>query len=311
MVQAGRNVVKVSARVRALVSVVVVLVAIAAAGDGSALAAGPNQYGPPSWFPLRHNANGGAFKVSCVVSNPGCGSYHGYWAIDFSDPAAKPGAPVFAAGAGQVSAAVASNSACGGSGTPSNYVNINHGSGVVTRYLHLNTVTVGNGQWVDQNTQIGTVGSVGYTVPCPAYHLHFQVLVNGNAADPGPLTACHGSSVVSYPGAIGYASWNQVPYLGAQVYSGSWEDQGGSLSGGVTTASWAPNRLDVFAVASNGRMVHKWWDGQRWSDWEDQGGALAPEATVVSWAPNRLDVFARTSDARLVHKWWAGNGWSN
>ena len=110
----------------------------------------------PSWLPLRHNHDGGSFKVSCVKSNCDNGTYHGYWAVDFSDPTGKAGAPVYAAGPGQVVAKDASHSACGGQGTPANYVNIDHGSGVVSRYLHLSSVTVGVGDWVDQNTQVGT-----------------------------------------------------------------------------------------------------------------------------------------------------------
>ena len=132
---------------------------------GAAHAAGVNQYAFPSWLPLRHNHDGGSFKVSCVKSNCDNGTYHGYWAIDFSDPTGKPGAPVYAAGSGQVVAKDGSHSDCGGQGTPANYVNIDHGSGVVSRYLHLSTVSVTVGEWVDQNTQVGSVGSVGWTDP--------------------------------------------------------------------------------------------------------------------------------------------------
>jgi hypothetical protein len=201
-----------------LLLAVLVAVVVGAASASVAHAAGPGQYGPPSWLPLRHNATGGSFKVSCVRTNCS-GPYHGYWAIDFSDPSAKAGAPVYAAGPGQVSGVVGSHSACGGPGTPSNYVNVNHGSGIVSRYLHLKTLTVANGQWVDEATQIGTVGSVGYTDPCPAYHLHFQVNSNGTPVDPGNLKACHGGTLINYPSALGYSSWNSVPYLGASVYS--------------------------------------------------------------------------------------------
>lgn len=178
----------------------------------------PGGYGPPTWFPLRRAANSGPFKVSCVFSN--CpGPYHGYWAIDFSDPSGQPGAPVYAAGPGRVITAVGSNSRCGGPGTPSNFVAVDHGAGVVTRYLHLSTVTVGQGQWVNQGVQVGAIGSVGYTDPCPAYHLHFEVIRGGQTQDPGPLLACHRISRVSYPGAAGFASWNSIPFLGAQVFS--------------------------------------------------------------------------------------------
>jgi len=185
-----------------------------------AVAAGPGQYGNPEWLPLRHSASGGAFKVSCVLNNCS-GNYHGYWALDLSDPSAQPGAPVFAAGAGQVTTAIGSYHSCGGSGTPANVVTVNHGGGVVSRYLHLNTVVASVGQWVDESTQIGTVGSVGYTDPCPAYHLHYERRLSGTYTDPGPLKACHGASLVTYPAAVGYGSWNSIPFLGAEVSSDS------------------------------------------------------------------------------------------
>jgi Ca2+-binding RTX toxin-like protein len=176
------------------------------------------QYSPPSWLPLRSSSDGEPFRVGCVKNN--CpGPYHGYWAIDLLDQGHQPGAPVFAAGAGKVVSAVGSNSACGGEGTPSNYVRIDHGNGIVSRYVHLATVFVSAGDLVDENTQLGTVGSVGYTDPCPTYHLHFEVIIGGARVDPGSLSACHGSTHVRYPSALGYASWNAVSFNTAGVWS--------------------------------------------------------------------------------------------
>lgn len=49
----------------------------------------------------------------------------------------------------------------------------------------------------------------------------------------------------------------------------------GPLSAAV---SWAPNRLDIFAVGTDRRLFHKAWDGSQWrpsqADWEPLGGQV-------------------------------------
>jgi hypothetical protein len=57
-------------------------------------------------------------------------------------------------------------------------------------------------------------------------------------------------------------------------------------------------------------MLHKWWDGQRWSGWENLGGVLTSHPAAASWGPNRLDCFACGTDNAMWHKWWDGQQWS-
>ena len=81
---------------------------------------------------------------------------------------------------------------------------------------------------------------------------------------------------------------------------GGWSPLGGTLASAPASASWAPNRLDVFAADSTGSLIHKWGDGRAWyAGWENLGGPVggftgAPAA--VAWGPNRLDVFATGID---------------
>ncbi len=214
-------------------------------------AAGPGIYGPPAWLPVRSSSDGVPFVVGCVRTNCTVSGapYHDYWALDLADHAQEPGAPVFAAGEGQVYAVDASHTACGPSGTPANYVVVDHGGGLFSRYVHLSTILVSVGQWVDQETELGTVGAVGYTFPCPWYHLHFDVYQASGGAiafqDPGPLQACHGSTLVSYPSALGYDSWDAIPPYG----SGVWSD-------GTACGARAPGPpTDVVATARNGEAT--------------------------------------------------------
>lgn len=60
-------------------------------------------------------------------------------------------------------------------------IEIDHGTGSFTRYLHLSKQLVKEGQQVDQYTQIGAVGATG-RVTGP--HLHFEVLMGGKQVNP-------------------------------------------------------------------------------------------------------------------------------
>jgi murein DD-endopeptidase MepM/ murein hydrolase activator NlpD len=90
------------------------------------------------------------------------------------DYAAATGTPVYASGAGRVTAA--SYTKANG-----NYVVIQHGEAYVTKYLHLNRRNVKKGQRVKQKQIIGTVGSTGYAT---GPHLHYEFLVNGVHRNP-------------------------------------------------------------------------------------------------------------------------------
>jgi murein DD-endopeptidase MepM/ murein hydrolase activator NlpD len=60
-------------------------------------------------------------------------------------------------------------------------VEMDHGSGVKTRYAHLTKAMVQVGDEVAKGTFIATVGSTGITT---GPHLHYEVLVNGRQVDP-------------------------------------------------------------------------------------------------------------------------------
>lgn len=64
-----------------------------------------------------------------------------------------------------------------------NTVMINHGQGVMTIYLHMDTIAVKVRQKVRKGQEIGTVGATGLAT---APHVHFQVFVHGVPVDPKP-----------------------------------------------------------------------------------------------------------------------------
>jgi len=64
---------------------------------------------------------------------------------------------------------------------------IDHGGGVVTRYVHLQAGSIPRGiaanQRVSEGQRIGTVGNTGNAGRTPA-HVHFNVQINGRNVDP-------------------------------------------------------------------------------------------------------------------------------
>jgi murein DD-endopeptidase MepM/ murein hydrolase activator NlpD len=66
-------------------------------------------------------------------------------------------------------------------GTYGTLVVMRHASGVETRYAHLSSLEVKEGDVVAAGAAIGRVGSTGRSA---APHLHFEVLVNGERVDP-------------------------------------------------------------------------------------------------------------------------------
>ncbi|MBI3514285.1 MAG: M23 family metallopeptidase [Proteobacteria bacterium] len=63
-------------------------------------------------------------------------------------------------------------------------VEIDHGFGIRTRYAHLSTLSVREGDRVQRHSTIGALGSSGRSA---SPHLHYEVLFNGRPHDPAAL----------------------------------------------------------------------------------------------------------------------------
>lgn len=109
---------------------------------------------------------------SYVSSYFGDGRGHKGW-----DIAAPTGTDIYAADGGTV---VSMNS--NGSGYGNHFV-IDHGNGIKTLYAHCSAVNVQVGQKVTKGQKIAAVGSTGRST---GSHLHFEVIKNGTAVNPGP-----------------------------------------------------------------------------------------------------------------------------
>ena len=71
-------------------------------------------------------------------------------------------------------------------------------------------------------------------------------------------------------------------------------------------ASWAPKRLDFFAIGTDGHIYQRAWTGAAFGEWVNLGGNFTGSPAVASWAPNRLDFFAIGTDGHLYQRAWTG-----
>lgn len=110
--------------------------------------------------------------------------YNGEFAEDYYhrgvDYGAGTGTPVVAPAAGIVSLV---GYEANGFELHGNTVGIDHGQGVLSILIHLNSIQVWTGQQVKAGDVIGTVGSTGAST---GPHLHWGLYVQGQAVDPVP-----------------------------------------------------------------------------------------------------------------------------
>lgn len=92
------------------------------------------------------------------------------------DLSADTGTEIYAAYSGTVVTSTYSSSA-------GNYIMIDHGSGLMTVYMHCSKLLVSEGDSVTKGQTIGLVGSTGNST---GPHLHFSVRLNGSYVDPKP-----------------------------------------------------------------------------------------------------------------------------
>lgn len=106
-------------------------------------------------------------------THPVLGGLRGHKGIDMAAP---PGTPIYATADGVVGKAEWFSSY-------GNFISIEHGADLETRFGHLSRIAVTAGQRVRKGDLIGYVGSTGRST---GPHLHYEVRVDGTAVDPTP-----------------------------------------------------------------------------------------------------------------------------
>jgi len=94
-----------------------------------------------------------------------------HYGVDFGGPMRS---PVYAPAAGVVKQA-------GTKGRYGKFIEIDHGSGILTRYGHLNRIKVKRGDKIEFRQKIAELGSSGRST---GPHLHYEIVFNGKPKDP-------------------------------------------------------------------------------------------------------------------------------
>jgi Peptidase family M23 len=233
--------------------------------------------------------------------------------------------PVYAAGAGWATIVNQDPICTTDLGSPhiGNIVSVQHGSGstaTTSTYVHLGSINISNGQWVDQNTQLGTVGNSGRHSSCSFYHLHYEVhpantyLGTPASVDPGPLTACRSGLAVTYPGALGYSSWDSIPPYVKNVVTDRSCMTGGAAQSNAEVVAQSSGTVDLFWQGSNGDLYHSYFNpGNQWVNAGDMTaglahGALASEPSATVSSPGAVYVFWKALDDSqiyyMIRCWW-------
>lgn len=134
-----------------------------------------------SWSNLFKHTNAAPSVTGGKLNWPS--SCHGspttYWghpnhARDFPCPV---GTPIYAAESGTVTISFTGQWGHG----YGNAIDLHSANGLMTRYAHMSSFNVSNGQYVNRGDVIGFIGMTGRTT---GPHLHFEVWLNGVAYDP-------------------------------------------------------------------------------------------------------------------------------
>lgn len=99
----------------------------------------------------------------------GAGQFH-----PGQDIAAPTGTPIIAPADGEIIFS-------GRKGGYGNFVEIDHGNGIITRYAHMSRIDVTEKQQIKRGEEIGAVGSTGRST---GPHLHYEVKVGTEKVDP-------------------------------------------------------------------------------------------------------------------------------
>lgn len=123
-------------------------------------------------------------------THPVLGGRRNHNGVDLAQPT---GTPVYATADGIVSRAEPYSSY-------GNYIQIEHGGELQTRYAHLSGYAIAAGEQVRKGQLIGYVGSTGRST---GPHLHYEVRVAGQAVDPRPYMVATDLAMAPASAALG------------------------------------------------------------------------------------------------------------
>lgn len=262
---------------------------------------------PPLQLPWptgdQHRINSGNQTYNCGSTHMGSNAY----AIDFEFTI---GQSVAVVASGTIVAAVDDNQFNGGRG---NYLEVDHGNGFVSRYLHLRNTTAGpafppgiaSGVAVQPGVLVAYSGNTGGV----AAHLHFDLKLNTAAYRPEPMSRVTGGS---QSGDDGFGKWGLCTGQTSPYWT-SWPPyatmEGGLIRGSdgkVYVISAGQKRWITSAAVFNSC-------GYRWSEimalTDSAIGLMPPGSNVSSGAPCPKTLVRATGTDPVYHlsnsfKYW-------
>ncbi len=157
---------------------------------------------------------------------PKAGASSNHAGLDYGSPC---GTPVVASANGKVKSASSS-------GNAGNLIEIIHGEGYMTKYMHLQSMSVSSGSTVTRGQVIGTVGTTGNSTGC---HLHFEIRKDGLALNPkdwlgdGPAPQLNTAQLSALGGNIAAIDQNLIAL---SSYEGGALNDGKKTSGYCSTS---------------------------------------------------------------------------
>lgn len=298
--------------------------------SSAAQVSGTHPFSDPVWYPVRE-----AVQVGCGHSNPGCTDPHRFWTQILTPLGQRPEltstAGVFAMGAGIAHVGEAHGVACGsGDASYGTWVWVDHGGGTTSRYGHLSTIAIRDGQLVAPGDQLGVMGTTGKrgADACYRSYLDFQLKAKGPSGTDyefPTLLACRAGALEIWPAAVtGKATWNDTPQGTALPAT----DAGclptgvprtGGRPGGVTLkntkgakliAAWTKAPADVDNVRLEFAQYHpstKAYDAAHRSVWKDvRASSTSSSYKVVKKGKYRVRVWFHTRGAG----WSLASAWA-
>jgi hypothetical protein len=225
-----------------------------------------------------------------------------------------------------------------------NFVVMDHENGQRTRYLHLSSDIIDDGDTIARGEVIGYEGNVG--VADGSNHLHFETRhtatafncnknsTSGTAVDPydannymwedqppggqppnhadfSPAVATWTSSRVDvFVRGKDNDLWRRTRISGSW---GSWSRPrpGDCLRSAPGASTWGASGVDVFYRGCDNDLFQVTWNGSQWLEVRPMpGSCLLGAPAAASWGSSRIDVFYRGCDNDLFQATWNGSQWS-
>jgi hypothetical protein len=168
----------------------------------------------------------------------------------------------------------------------------------VTAQRYGNSIGVANSPY--------TVDATPYTQDLAYYAVTGRMVNTPQASDGGVAAARTGMGAFAFVRGTDDQVWFRSTDSG-----GAYTNLGGTIKYGPAAVSWAADRLDLFAVGSDGALYHRAGSASgQWNGWESLGGLLTSSPAALSFSPGTLNVYGRGGDGQLWTIAWTGSAWT-